>query len=133
MKTHFRVLVEEKYSKWVDVFSESQEEARQEIKAMEECGEIEIDVEKDFDKWEILKVDTFPLTPDEQKTVEDWARDTVRVTEIVDSDWVLETMTEYECLDWFEQLRDRGITVPELATSCDLWDAVQKERGKAQK
>lgn len=133
MKTHFRVLVEEKYSKWVDVFAESQEEARQEIKVMEECGEIEIDVEEDFDKWEILKLDTFPLTRDEQKTVEDWARDMVRVTEIVDSDWVLEEMTEYECMDWFEQLRDRGIAVPELATSCDLWDAVQKERGKAQK
>ena len=124
MKTHFRVLVEEKYSKWVDVFAESQEEARQEIKVMEECGEIEIDVEEDFDKWEILKLDTFPLTRDEQKTVEDWARDMVRVTEIVDSDWVLEEMTEYECMDWFEQLRDRGIAVPELATSCDSCDAV---------
>ena len=130
MKEHFQLLVEEKYSKWVDVFAESKEEALQEIKAMEESGEIEMDLRNDFDKWDILGIATFPLTPAERKTVEDWALDMVRITEIVDEDWILETMTDHECQDWFEQLRDRGIAVPELATSCDLWDAVQKERGK---
>lgn len=132
MKQHFRVLVEENYNKWVDVFAESREEARQEIKVMEEYGEIEIDVEKNFVKWGIIEVETMPLTPEEKQTVKDWARDMVRVTEIMDSDWILKTMTEHECMDWFEMLRDRGITVPKLATSTDLWDAVQKERGKAE-
>ena len=59
----------------------------------------------------------------------DWANDIVRATAIVDPDWI--QMNEEECVEWFEQLRDRGVHVPDLATSSDLWEAVQKERGVA--
>lgn len=132
MKQRFKVEIAETYRKTVDVYAEDRSLVDQEVAAMQESGEIEWDRSADFDFWVIINVDLDALLPSEKKRVEDWARDMVRVTEIIDSDWVLEEMNEDDCMDWFEMLRDRGITVPELATSTDLWDAVQKERGKAE-
>ncbi len=130
MKEAYRVKVREVYSKWVDVNIEDESLIDQEIQEMEECGEIEWDRANDFDSWDIIYYEKRELLASEKKEVEDWACDIVRTTAIVDPDWVEEEVNEEECMDWFEELRDRGVHVPELATSCDLWEAVLKERGK---
>lgn len=55
MKTRYRVLVQEKYSKWVDVYAHSEADMEDEVRTMEEAGEIEWDRGEDFDEWNILE------------------------------------------------------------------------------
>lgn len=128
MKKLFRVLVSETYSKWIDVAVDDDFYVDEEVRNMQEAGEIEWDRAEDFDGWDILEKEEKKPDESEIQEVKKWADDMVRVTEIVDHDWIMEEMEELQSLDWFEQLRDRGVTIPRLATSQDLWDAVLKIR-----
>lgn len=128
MKKLFRVLVSETYSKWIDVAVDDDFYVDEEVRNMQEAGEIEWDRAEDFDSWDVLEKEEKKPDESEIQEVKKWADDMVRVTEIVDSDWIMEEMEELQSLDWFEQLRDRGVTIPRLATSQDLWDAVLKIR-----
>lgn len=130
MKTRYRVLVQEKYSKWVDVLTEDPSLIEEEIAAMEEAGEIEWDPGEDFDSWDILEREEDSFLPSEIEHVQKWCKDMVQAVAIVDPDWVGLEMDEYQCQDWLEQMRDRGMYIPEAATSCDLWDAVEEYRKK---
>lgn len=131
MKESYRVLVRETYSKWIDVNVEDSSLIDQEVQEMEECGEIDWDYTADFDHWDILEYRERELTNCEKNEVTDWATDMIRAMAILDPEWILEHLTKDDCEELFEQLRDRGVHVPDLATSSDLWEAVQKERGVA--
>ena len=130
MKESYRVLVRETYSKWIDVNVEDSSLIDQEVQEMEECGEIDWDYTADFDHWDILEYRERELTDSEKEEVRKWALNTVRITRLIDPEWVLEEITETDCRDWLECMRDKGIDIPVLVTSSDLWDAVQKEREK---
>lgn len=129
MKQRFKVEIVETYRKTIDVIAEDEGCVDDEVRAIEEAGEIDWNPSEDFDGWDIVNVKRDTLLDSEKEYVQKWAMNTVRTTELVDSDWVLEEMTRDECRDWFECIRDKGIDIPVLATSSDLWDAVQKERG----
>ena len=128
MKTRYRVLVEEKYSKWVEVTVEDPDLIDEEIAAMQECGEIEWDRGEDFDEWNVIEYEKNSYSPCEIEMVRTWCRDMVSAAEIFDPQWVMESMDEYQCQDWLEQMRDRGITIPDPVTSSDLWEAVESRR-----
>lgn len=130
MKQHYQVKVRETYSKFVDVYVESEDLIDEEIKNMEENGEIEWDRAEDFDGWEIISIDEVHYADWEINRIKRWCMDMVNITAIVDPDWVESEMDEYECQDWLEQIRDRGVNIPEEATSSDLWDAVEAYRRK---
>ena len=130
MKQRFKVKVRESYCKIIDVIEEDEEYAAEEAENMQQAGEIEWDRADDYNGFEILDIRSDSLLESEKEEVRKWALNTVRTTELVDSDWVLEEMTETECMEWLECMRDKGIDIPVLATSSDLWDAVQKEREK---
>lgn len=129
MKKAYTVTVREIYRKDVVVYVDDIDDVSQEVSYMMESGEIEFDRVNDFESWDILYIESCKISDAEKKEVVKWAKDMVRITEIIDSDWVLDEMTELECMDWLEQLRDRGVTIPALATSSDLWTAVLEERG----
>ena len=128
MKQHYQVEVQERYTKFVDVYVEDESMIEDEIAAMEESGEIEWDRADDFECWDILSYGNTGYTEAETAAVKKWCRDMVSVTAIVDPDWVVEEMDEYQCQDWLEQMRDRGVSIPIEVTSSDLWDAVEAYR-----
>lgn len=130
MKKQFDVLVQETFSKYVRVYVEDESQIDNEIAAMEESGEIQMGSEE-FDNWEIMATEEVLYTDGEINRVKIWCSDMVRVTSIVDPDWVEEEMDESQCQDWFEQIRYRGVEVPKEVTSSDLWEAVNAYRRKA--
>ena len=128
MKKRYRVMVEEKYSKWVDVVAENQYELEDEVALMQESGEIEWDRGADFDEWNIVAYEEDEFTESELKYAKKWCEDMVTVAALMDSEWVLEGMSRDDCCDWLEQMRDNGVNIPKEITSEDLWDAVEKRR-----
>ena len=133
MKTHYKVTVSESYSKSVDVYVEDESLLENEVALMQENGEIEWDRGEDFDNWEIVNYYKVECAEWEVRRVKKWCIDMVNVTALVDPDWVESEMDEFQCQDWLEQMRDRGIDIPEQATSSDLWDAVQAYRRRDMK
>ena len=130
MKNHYQVKVCESYSKSVDVYVEDQSLLENEVALMQENGEIEWDRAEDFDGWDIVDYYKVEHADCEVRRVKKWCIDMVNVTALVDPDWVESEMNEFQCRDWLEQIRDRGVDIPELVTSCDLWNAVQAYRRK---
>lgn len=130
MKKLFYVDVRESYRKTVEVAAEDVDWLEEEVGQMEENGEIVWDRGADFEKWEIVDYNRTNVSAQDIKDVANWARDVVRITAMVDSDWVLNEMTRDDCMEWLESLRDAGITIHRMATSEDLWKAVLKERGE---
>lgn len=128
MKTRYQVLLRETYRKWVTVVAENEDELEDEVRAMEENGEIDWDSGEDFDCWEILEHKTDPYLPEEVKSVKKWCSDMVSAVQIIDPDWVLLELSEEECEGWLDLMRDRGMTIPKEVTSEDLWDAVKERR-----
>ena len=129
MKTRYRVLVQEIYSKWVDVYAYSEADMEDEVRTMEECGEIEWDRGADFDEWNILEHETDNYMTSEVIAAKKWCTDQVAAACIIQPDFVM-TLTRDTCMEWLEQMRDNGIDVPECIDSHDLWIAVsdrQKE------
>jgi hypothetical protein len=128
MKTRYRVLVQEKYSKWVDVYAHSESDMKDEVRTMEECGEIDWDRGEDFDEWNILESEMNSYTNSEIAEAEQWCKNQVLSAWIVDPDWVCATMTPESCMEWLEQMRDNGMCVPECIESKDLWMSVLEKR-----
>lgn len=131
MKQLFKVDVRETYYKTIEVVAENVDDLYEEVATMQEAGEIEWDRAHDYESFRLVGFRRDPIPDSEKEYVRKWALNTVRTTELVDSDWVLEEMTRDECTEWLECMRDKGIDIPVLVTSSDLWDAVQKERGVA--
>ncbi len=132
MKTRYRVLVQEKYSKWVDVYANSETDMEDELRAMEEAGEIEWDRGYDFDEWNILESEKSNYTNLEVTEAKKWCKDQVTAAWLIDRQWVEEAMSLSDCMEWLEQMRDNGMDVPECIDSGDLWMAVlerRRERG----
>lgn len=129
MKQRFKVDVMETYRKTVDVIAENEEYAAEEARNMQQAGEIEWDCDDDYNGFEVLGMRRDTLLESEKEYVQKWAMNTVKMLALLDPEWILEEMTRDECMDWIECMRDKGIDVPVLATSNDLWNAVQKERG----
>lgn len=121
--------VSEVYCKHVTVYASDWEEAEELIGDMEENGEIEWDRADDFSSWEI-----YDLAEQEDKEYAEkiikWAKDMVIAARVIDSEWVLKGATENICLNWFEDLKQNGATIPDGADGYDLWNAVQAERSK---
>lgn len=130
MKQRFKVEIVETYRKTIDVIAEDESYVDDEVKAMEEAGEVDWNYAEDFDGWDIINVERDTLLDSEKEYVQKWAGNTVKMLVLLDPEWILEEMTRDECVDWLECMRDKGIDIPALATSSDLWDAVQKEREK---
>lgn len=130
MKQRFKVEITETYRKIIDVIAEDEHYVDDEVRAMEEAGEIKWDHSEDFDGWDIINVERDTLLDSEKEYVQKWAMNTVKMIALLDPEWILEEMTRDGCMDWLECMRDKGIDVPVLATSNDLWNAVQKEREK---
>ena len=128
MKNHYQVKVRETYSKFVDVYVDDIDHVDDEIATMQESGEIEWDSANDFDGWEIMGIEQVGYADWEIRNVKKWCWEMVAVTAIVDPEWIEDGMDEHQCMDWLEQMRDRGVSVPDEATSSDLWDAVQAYR-----
>ena len=131
MKQRFKVDIRETYRKTIDVIAEDVDALYDEVATMQEAGEIEWDRAYDYDGFEFISVTPDTLLDSEKEEVRKWALNTVRITRLIDPEWVLEEITETDCMDWLECMRDKGIDIPVLATSSDLWEAVQKERGVA--
>ena len=131
MKQRFQVEVRETYSKFVEVYAEDETMIDEEVSAMQECGEIEWDYTEDFDSWDIIGYEKSGYKESEIAAVKKWCAEMVAVTSIVDPDWVEEEMNENQCMDWLEQIRDRGVSIPVEVTSSDLWDAVLKSRERS--
>lgn len=128
MKKFFDVKVKESYAQHVDVYVEDESLIEEEVSMMMENGEIEFDCGDCYDGWEIMSIEEVSYSKNDIDRVKKWCMDMVSVTSIVDPDWIDEEMDEYQCQDWFEQLRDRGVDIPIEATSSDLWDAVEAYR-----
>ena len=127
MKTCYRVLVQEKYSKWVYVYAHSKADMEDEVRAMEEAGEIEWDRGEDFDEWNILESEEGGYTNSEIAKAKKWCEDQVTAAWIVYPGHVMK-MNRLDCVEWLERLHDNGVDVPECIDSGDLWDAVIKKR-----
>lgn len=123
MKTRYRVLVQEKYSKWVDVYAHSEADMEDEVRTMEEAGEIEWDRGEDFDEWNILKSEEDSYTNLEVTEAKKWCKDQVITAWTVYPGHVMK-MNRLDCVEWLERLRDNGVDIPECIDSGDLWDAV---------
>ena len=130
MKKHYQVKIREHYGKFVDIYVEDESQIEDIIAEMEENGEIDWDRANDFEGWEIKSTEEVAYADWEIRSIKKWCMEMVKVTDIVDPDWVEEEMTEYECMDWLEQIRSRGVVVPSEVTSSDLWDAVEAYRRK---
>lgn len=128
MKKRYRVMVEEKYSKWVDVVVENQYELEYEVALMQESGEIEWDRGVDFDEWNIVAYEEDEFTESELKYAKKWCEDMVTAAALIDSTWILEEMTQDDCREWLELMRDKGMDIPKEVTSEDLWEAVENRR-----
>lgn len=128
MKKRYRVMVEEKYSKWVDVVAENQYELEDEVALMQESGEIEWDRGVDFDEWNIVAYEEDEFTESELKYAKKWCEDMVTAAALIDSTWILEEMTQDDCREWLELMRDKGMDIPKEVTSEDLWEAVENRR-----
>ena len=131
MKQRFQVEVRETYSKFVEVYAADESMIEEEVTAMQESGEIEWDYTEDFDSWDIVGYEKSGYADWEIAAVKKWCDEMVAVTSIVDPDWVDEEMDENQCMDWLEQIRDRGVSIPVEVTSSDLWDAVLKSRERS--
>lgn len=128
MKTHYEVKVRENYSNFVDVYVEDESQIEEEISIMMESGEIEFDLGDNYDGWEIVSAEEVLPRKEDISKVKKWCMEMVKITSAVDPGGMQKSMDEYECMDWFEQLRDRGVDIPIEATSSDLWDAVEAYR-----
>lgn len=128
MKKHFRVMVEEKYSKWVDVVAANHYELEDEVALMQEAGEIEWDRGADFDEWSIVAYEEDGFTESELKHAKKWCEDMVTAAAIIDNTWILEEMTQDDCREWLELMRDNGMDIPKEVTSEDLWEVIEKKK-----
>ena len=127
MKTRYRVLVQEKYSKWVDVFAYNEADMEDEVRTMEEAGEIECDRGNDFDEWNILKYEKVSYTDYEVAGANKWCSDQVTSAWIVNPNYI-KTMTRGSCLNWLDRMRDNGVYIPECIDSQDLWIAISDKQ-----
>ena len=132
MKTRYRVLVEEKYSKWVDVYAHSEADMEDEVRTMEESGEIEWDRGADFDEWNIRASEEDSYTDSEMAEAKKWCEDQVTAAWIVYPGHIMK-MGRTACMEWLEQMRDNGVNIPECVDSGDLWDAVCDKKRKEKK
>lgn len=120
MKKHYRVWVEERYSKEVDVYANDPTEIEEAVRDMEENGEIEWDPGEDFDEWNIKDYYEQKIDSRDLGEIRAWLRDA-----IIDlNDEELKKMTLFDCLEMLECMRDEGKYIPPEVTSEDLWDAV---------
>lgn len=125
MKKVYQVLVEEKYTKYVDVAVDEEYEISGKIADMEEAGEIEWDRGADCDEWNIL--DYFELKPldVDVEMAKEWCKKVVENSHFIDPGF-LAKLTREACAEWLELMRDNGMVIPVLVTSADLMDAINE-------
>ena len=126
MKKHYRVWVTEKYSKEVDVYVDDPADIEDEVRDMEESGEIEWDRAEDFDEWGIIEYREAELDALEKKEVDGWLMGVVSCM----SNEQLARMTQRGCLELLGCMYDEGRYIPPAVTSADLWKVVHEYQNR---
>lgn len=133
MKHLHRVLVEEKYSKWVEVATQNgtEDEIEAEIRDMMDNGEIEMSEPEDYDGYSIVTAERMAVDKETSLQVSAWARATIGALAMADPKAVA-CMTPDDAMELLERLRDEWVDVPPFANSEDLLDAARLYRDLAE-
>ena len=133
MKQLHRVLVEEKYSKWVEVATQNgtEDEIEAEIRDMMDNGEIEMSEPEDYDGYSIVTAERMAVDKETSLQVSVWARATIGALAMADPKEVA-CMTAVTAMELLERLRDEWVDVPPFANSEDLLDAARLYRDLAE-
>ena len=126
MKKHYRVWVSEKYIKEVDVYADNPADIEDEVRDMEESGEIEWDRAEDFDEWGIIEYREEKLDALEEKEAHGWLLGVVSGM----NNKQLAEMTQRGCLELLGCMYDEGRYIPPTVTSADLWKLVQEYQNR---
>lgn len=126
MKKHYRVWVSEKYIKEVDVYADNPADIEDEVRDMEESGEIEWDRAEDFDEWGIIEYREEKLDALDEKEANGWLMGVVSGM----SNKQLAEMTRLDCLELLGCMYDEGRYIPPAVTSADLWKLVQEYQNR---